>query len=51
MSWDKKNKDKEDKIMFDWKDEVKDIKINLYLQQFQSGFMYFQNIRYRENMS
>lgn len=46
-----KDKDNKDKNIFGWKDKDKDIKIIMFLRQFKSEFMYFQNRRYGRNIS
>jgi len=49
LSWDKKDGDSENKNVFGWRD--RNIKIHLFLEQFWSEFLYFQNMRYREDKS
>jgi hypothetical protein len=51
LSYDRKDKDNRYINIFGWRDKDKYIKINLSLEQFWSEFLYFQNTRYRGNMS
>jgi hypothetical protein len=47
----RRNEDSWDRNIFGWRDRDGKVKINLSLRQFWSEFMYFQSIRYKENLT